>query len=70
MEVIATRDGHYGGIYRNEGEKFTVEDDAKASWFKPVADGDSEESPKPRTRGGTGTGVAGKVANIGEVNIA
>lgn len=36
MEVIALRFGTYGGFRRREGEVFTVEDNAKSTWFAPL----------------------------------
>ena len=35
MEVIATKSGYHGKL-RAEGDKFTVPDGSKASWFVPV----------------------------------
>lgn len=35
MEVIATKAGYHGKL-RAEGDKFTVPDGSKASWFVPV----------------------------------
>lgn len=67
MEVVATRDGHYGGVYRFAGDTFEVEKDAKASWFKPVG-AEKVEKPEPKTA--RGAGVARKANTIGDLNMA
>ena len=36
MEVIATKVGFFGASLRNVGDRFTVPDGAKASWWVPA----------------------------------
>ena len=47
-DVIATERGYFGGL-REAGDRFTVPDGAKGSWFKPV-DGGDEPAPAPEPK--------------------
>lgn len=40
MEVIATKQGFFGGQLRNEGDRFTVPDGSKAKWYEAVETGE------------------------------
>lgn len=48
IEVIATSRGHYGGMVREAGERFTITADTKiGSWMSAVVKPAQEQEPKP-----------------------
>lgn len=59
MEVIATKEGFFGGERKRVGDKFEVQDGCKAKWFEPVATGEAkvkktkagEKDSTPKTLG-------------------
>lgn len=45
MQVVATRDGFFGGKRRRAGTKFTVPDGSKAAWFVQAVEYVAPEAP-------------------------
>lgn len=55
VEVVALDIGFYGGNRRRKGDRFSVPEGARASWFKPVSEvgkeqgGNAPDDEQPKT---------------------